>query len=95
MHLRGFDTVENAYAVLDAGEADAVVYDYPVLSYYILGEGRAKVQLTGSVFQREPYGIVFAKGSELREQVNQALLRVIESGEFERLHLKWFAVAPN
>jgi len=95
LHLERFETIEAAYDVLEAGQLDAIVYDYPVLSYYTLGAGRAKVQLTGPVFQREPYGIVFAKGSPMREQVNQALLHVIESGEFERLHLKWFATAPN
>lgn len=93
--VRTFDAIEMAYDALQAGQVDAVVYDYPVLSYYSLGDGLDKVRLIGPVFQREPYGIVFAEGSLWREPVNQALLHLVESGEFDRLHRKWFATSPN
>lgn len=95
VRIRAFGSIDQAYAMLAEGQADAVVYDYPVLSYYSLGQGQGNVRLVGPVFQHEPYGIVFAEGSVWREPVNQALLHLVENGEFARLHLKWFAAPPN
>ncbi len=95
VQLRSVDQIEQAYELLDRQEVQAIVYDFPVLSYFALHDGAAKIRLTGPVFQREPYGIVFPKGSQLREAVNQALLQVVESGEYEIIYRKWFAAAPN
>jgi len=90
-----YPLIEDAYPVLLAGEVDAIVYDFPSLSYYASHEGRGKVRLVGPVFQREPYGIAFPQGSPLRERVNRALLELQESGIYDRIYQKWFgAPAP-
>ncbi len=85
---------EDAVAALGSGEAEALVYDFPVLAHYAgSAEGRGRVRLVGPVFRREPYGIAFPVGSPLREEVNRALLGMVESGEMERLERKWFGTA--
>ena len=85
-----FNTVEEAIQSLEQGDTDAVVYDAPVLQYYASHEGRAKVQVVGSVFRKESYGIQFPKESPLRKPVNEALLRMHENGTYDRLQTKWF-----
>ena len=95
VQIRVVETVEQAYDALETGQVAAVVYDYPVLSHYATGEGQDKVRLTGPIFQREPYGVVFAEGSKWREQVNQALLQLSEQGDYDRIYLKWFGSVPN
>ena len=95
VQIRAVETIDQAYQALEAGQVAAVVYDFPVLSHYANGEGQDKVRLTGPVFQREPYGIVFPEGSKWRERVNQALLQLSEQGDFDRIYLKWFGRAPN
>ncbi|WP_197059595.1 transporter substrate-binding domain-containing protein [Thermopetrobacter sp. TC1] len=88
-----YDRIEDAYAMLEAGRVDAVVYDFPVLSHYAMTKGRDKVKLVGPVFQHEPYGIALPEGSPLREKINRALLSIQESGEYARLYQKWFGPA--
>lgn len=85
-----FTTVEEAIQSVERGEADAVVYDAPVLQYYASHEGKGKVRLVGSVFKKESYGILLPAGSPLRKPVNEALLRLRENGTYDRLMTKWF-----
>ncbi len=95
VQIEAVETIEQAYDALQTGQVAALVYDYPVLSYYVQGKGKGKLRLTGPVFQREPYGIVFAEGSKWREPVNQALLLLSEQGDYDRIYLKWFGSVPN
>jgi polar amino acid transport system substrate-binding protein len=92
MHIapREFSRIDEAFAALLAGEADAVVFDAPVLLYFAAREGKGRVQLVGPVFRKESYGIVFPPGSRLRKPVDAALLTLKENGTYQRLYDKWF-----
>lgn len=68
----------------------AVVYDAPVLHYYASHEGKGKVQVVGSVFRKENYGIAFPANSRHRKPVNEVLLKLKENGTYDRLYDKWF-----
>lgn len=85
-------TVDDAYARLGAGEADAFVYDSPVLQYHVLTHPDAGLSLVGGQFNSENYGIVLPQGSELREPINRAILKLIEDGTYDRLYSIWFGV---
>src|SRR5205809_5099403 len=54
-----FPKVEDALEALQHDQADAIVYDAPILLFYASHEGNGKVQPAGSIFRRESYGIVF------------------------------------
>jgi polar amino acid transport system substrate-binding protein len=71
-----------------AGNADAVVYDAPVLLYYVKNEPRARI--AGSTFRAENYGIIFPLGSPMRRPVNEILLKLVENGTYASLYKKWF-----
>ncbi len=73
------------------GQADAVVFDSPVLLYYAAHEGKGKVNLVGPVFRKESYGIIFPQNSPYRRHVDNALLTLKENGTYQRLYDKWFA----
>lgn len=85
-----FSKVEDGFAALLAGQADALVYDAPVLLYFASHEGKGKVQTVGAIFRKENYGIVFPDKSPLRKRVNEALLKLKESGTYDQLYKKWF-----
>ncbi len=88
--------IERAYELVDAGEADAVVFDAPVLRFHVTREGDGDVLTVGPEFESVQYGIVLAQGAhELREDLNRALLDLVESGVYERLHEKWFGSATE
>ncbi|HEY3304132.1 MAG TPA: transporter substrate-binding domain-containing protein [Candidatus Binatia bacterium] len=86
-----FPRIEQAYEALLKGQADAVVFDAPVLLFYAAREGKGKVNVVGSVFRKESYGIVFPQNSPYRRPVNAALLKLKEDGTYQRLYDKWFA----
>ncbi|WP_202950717.1 transporter substrate-binding domain-containing protein [Pseudanabaena sp. PCC 6802] len=85
-----FTNINDAYDSLLKGEADAIVFDSPVLMYYAAHQGKGRVQVVGEVFQKENYGIVFATNSPLRKPVNNALLTLQEKGIYQQLYDKWF-----
>lgn len=85
-----FSKVEDAFESLQRDQADAIVYDAPILLFYASHEGNGKVQPVGSIFRREGYGIVFPSDSRYRKPVNKALLTLKEDGTYDRLYNKWF-----
>lgn len=85
-----YDLEEDAYNALIAGEVDALVYDAPALQYYALHEGQGQVKMVGTVFQKQNYGLALHAESPYTEQINLALLRLIERGDYQELYQKWF-----
>lgn len=85
-----FSNIDEGYQALQQGQTDAIVYDAPVLLYYSSREGKGKVQVVGSVFRKENYGIVFPSNSPYRKPVNEALLKIKENGQYDQLYKNWF-----
>jgi polar amino acid transport system substrate-binding protein len=83
--------VEDAYPILESGQADALVYDAPVLLHYANTDGRGRSRVTGAIFKPEFYGIALGSGSVLRESVNSKLLEMINSGKYQQLYDRWFS----
>ena len=89
-NVDAFGSAEDAFEALLKGAVDAVVYDAPNLLHYAKGEGEGKVSVVGKRFESQDYGIALPEGSPLRERINRALLRLIESDELEDIKKKWF-----
>ena len=87
-----YPQITDAYDALTKKQVDAIVYDAPILLYHASHDGRGKVQIVGSIFHRENYGILFPPGSPLRKPIDQALLKLRESGLYDALYRKWFAM---
>lgn len=88
--FRAYSDLEPMLADFEAGKVEAVVFDAPILSYYASHEGIDVASMTGPVFRRENYGIIFPTGSLLVEDVNQVLLSLREDGTYDQLYTKWF-----
>lgn len=86
-------SLADAVAAVDAGRADAVVFDEPVLAYFINSSNRSPVRLVGPTFEKQDYGIALPAGSDLREAINNALLKLQESGTLSAIDRKWFGVS--
>ena len=85
------DSIDDAYPLLLEGEVDAIVFDAPVLQFHAAREGAGEVTTAGSDFQKVQYGLMLGSDdAELRERLNLALLELIESGVYGRLHDAWF-----
>jgi len=55
--------------------------------------GQGKAQLLERIYRPENYGMAFPSGSEVREDVDQAMLRLREDGTYDELLVKWFGPA--
>ncbi len=87
---RDFENLDSLIAAFEAGELDAVIFDAPILSYYVNTNGAGKGELVGPVFLRENYGFAVPTGSALREPINRALLGFAEDGTYRALMADWF-----
>lgn len=85
------EKIEDAYELLQKKSVAAVVYDAPVLSYYVSHQGKGQADLAGPVFKRESYGIAVPSNSPLRKDINLALLKLKEDGTYEEIYRKWFS----
>lgn len=83
-------SVEDCYRLLEQGKSDAVVFDAPILRYYVSHEGSNVAAIAGPKFHDENYGLMFRAGSELRRPIDKALLAIREDGTYQTLELKWF-----
>ncbi len=85
--------IDDCFAGFEKKDFETVVYDAPVLQYYVAHRGAGIAAVAGPVFKDEDYGVAFPIGSDLRRQFDDALLAVQEDGEFDRLKQKWFGSA--
>ncbi len=64
---------------MSAGKSDAVVYDTPLLKYLIGQRPSQPLQVLPGEFDRQSYAIALPTGSPLREPLNRALLKFLNS----------------
>jgi polar amino acid transport system substrate-binding protein len=91
---QGYSDLTELLRAFEADEVDAVLFDAPILAYYVNTQERKDAELAGPVFMRENYGIAFPSGSPLVEDVNQALLNLREDGTYDQIYRKWFGFSP-
>jgi len=83
-----YDTVTDALEALDLGTINALVYDAPLLQYFINRDYKGKIEVLPNTFLRQDYGIALTQGSKFREPVNRILLRRIHQEEWQDLLYK-------
>ena len=84
------ERIDDAYALLQSGQVQAIVFDAPVLLYYAETRGKGAVQVVGPTLKDEYYGIALPAGSPLRKPINEALLQLMQDGAYTEIHNKWF-----
>lgn len=90
VHLSVFADVPACLDALKSGRVQAVVFDAPVLKYYVNKLGPEDFVLVGNLFERNNYGFGLQQDSLIREQINQVLLNLNENGVTDDLKKKWF-----
>lgn len=90
--IKTFPNVADCLGALQKGEVRAVVFDAPILKYYVNKIDPENLELVGSLFERNNYGFGLQQDSALREPINQVLLDLAENGTLDDLERKWFGV---
>jgi polar amino acid transport system substrate-binding protein len=89
----GVTTIEDAYDLLRNKDITAIIFDAPVLRYYMAtGEYRHQFQVVGDLMKKETYGIALPEDSPYEDVLNQALLTLHENGTYDEIYDKWFSI---
>ena len=75
--FRSYASPQEGLAALKGGNVQALVYDAPILRYYIHQSYIGSLEVLPYKLQRQEYGIALKPNSPLREQVNVVLLQKI------------------
>ncbi|MCP8615445.1 basic amino acid ABC transporter substrate-binding protein [Salirhabdus salicampi] len=95
-NISKFENNNLAIQELLAGGADAVVADNTVVLEYVKNNPDKDLKTVEDPnFESEFYGLMFPKGSELQEDINEAVKTVIENGTYAEIFEEWFGKAPN
>ncbi len=89
MRPQRYNALPQALEALSAGEIEALVYDAPILSYFINQHYPGKLVVLPRSFEPQYYGIALPINSVLRKDINQEILFLIESGELERIKRRY------
>jgi polar amino acid transport system substrate-binding protein len=90
-----YPDVDAACRALAAGQLKAVVYDAPLLKYYVSTHPSTKLQLVGDLLEKQDYGFALPEKSPLRKEINRALLKLTEEGFLEKRDKEWFTPPTN
>lgn len=91
-NLKRFDSNTLALIELEKNGVDAVVADNMIVGEYIKHNPAKKFVGINDKdnFIGEFYGILLPKGSELKQLLDPAIKKVLESGEYNEIHKSWF-----
>lgn len=89
-HVEHVVSVQRAYEKLRNEEVDAVVVDAPVAIYYEKHDREKTIEIVGEMIDKQQYSIALQQGSDLREEINRAILKLQESGQYDVIYKKWF-----
>ena len=91
VEVKELNTPADCFMELKAGGVDAVVNDRPVNDYYIQKTGATGVKALPEKLTAEQYGIAIGKdNTELQQKINDALKKLHENGEYDKIFAKWF-----
>lgn len=91
-NIKRFDNTPLALEELSAGGVDAAVGDVGVFAYYSLqNPDKAFNQARDPSFKDQYFGIAVRKGNtEVLNQINEGLKKVIANGTYAKVYAKWF-----
>jgi putative glutamine transport system substrate-binding protein len=89
-----FDNYQDAFSALKAGQGDTLTTDNAIL--YGMAVQDPNYEVVGEPFTDEPYGIAIKKGAtDLLNSVNEALKKLHDNGEYDKIYEKWIGKAPS
>jgi glutamine transport system substrate-binding protein len=90
-----YGAIEEAYAALEKGTVDAVIFDEPAIEAYVRSKGAGRAKIVEGSYHRQYYGFGFQPNSPWRKKINITLLRLMEEGYYDILFRKWFGYVPQ
>jgi polar amino acid transport system substrate-binding protein len=95
--LKKFENNNLAIMELKSGGAKAVVADNTVVEQYVKNNPKDNLDVIAddTAFNKEFYGLMFAKGSKLKADFDKAITKVLDNGTYAKIYKQWFKVDPD
>ncbi len=90
IQFQGFGNPDSMLRAFERDEINTVVFDGPILAHYLQTDGAGLARLIDKIYRPENYGILLPAGSELKEDVDLALLKFREDGTYDAILTRWF-----
>ncbi|MBP1760990.1 MAG: extracellular solute-binding protein family 3 [Firmicutes bacterium] len=91
MQVTPYDTMEQVWAAVEKGQADAAVVAYPPTANYLTNHPESNLQMIGKLIDARPMGIGVQKDDqELLVKLNKSLEIIRKNGTYDRIYEKWF-----
>jgi len=85
IRYKAVPSIAEALDKLAAGQADAVVYDLPILRYLVTHSHAEDLRTVPNLLVRQDYGIALPPDSPRREGLNREILRIIQGPDWTRM----------
>lgn len=104
VNVKDYEDQESSFNDLVNKRVDAVLFDTPITTYYVISDDEIKhrkraypgLKLVGAPFAEGFYGIAIHRDNEaLQKELDDALGRVIASGELKRILKDWHLWSPD
>lgn len=93
-NVKQFDNISDAYAALESGGVDAVLFDNPVNLDF--ASSHKNVHVVGGLLTGEYYGIGVSKQKpDLLTKINDGLAKLQADGEYKKIYEKYFGNDKN
>jgi len=90
IQFQGFGDPDAMLRAFERDEINTVVFDGPILAYYQQNDGAGLARLIDKIYRPENYGILLPAGSDLKENIDLALLKFREDGTYDKILTRWF-----
>lgn len=90
--VKEYDYHDQLIKAVEDNEADALILDKPVARFYLAHGASDKLKPAGIISGSGGFVMMLSKKDEgLQKQVNDALDKLMKSGEYDKIYDKWFA----
>ena len=90
--VKEYDYHDQLINAVEDNEADALILDKPVARFYLSHGASDKLKQAGIINGSGGFVMMISKKDEgLRDQVNDALDKLMKSGEYDKIYDRWFS----
>ena len=93
INFDSFNSVSDGLTALANHEIDAFVYDQPLLQYLAKTQYQGQVDVLQNNFRRQDYAIALPQYSSLKEDLDQSLLKHLESPNWQQQLSRYLGLA--
>lgn len=79
----------------DNGGVAAIVDELPYVQLFLASEGKTEFTTAGQEFTKSGWAFAFQKNSQLTSDMSEAILRMSENGELQKIHNLWFNIQED